>query len=126
MSLELPADLEPYTTDFRTPAVYTLDITRPDDLAAVWDDRYDTRPAYWDELVTAESVVYVGATTDLLSRLEDHRDGDVRQAVLPTIAVDVSLRNAWPCEDAQEAFERETRIALRLRRHLPETFVWWS
>jgi len=124
MSLTLPADIEPYTTDFSTPAVYGLDIVMPDDLAAEWDRRFETRAEWFDELQTAENVVYVGATGNLIGRLGDHRRGDVRQTVLPRLATDIKLRNVWPRDSVEQAFQDESKIAIRLQNHLPaNTFV---
>lgn len=124
MALSLPADAEPFAADFdqlTSPAVYALDLTPPEDVAAVWDARFDARPDYWEQLTAAESWVYVGASANLLHRLEDHREGKVRTSILPTLAEDITLRNVWWFDDADRAFEQESAVAIRLRNHLPET-----
>jgi len=126
MTLSLPADAEPYVEDFaelRGPAVYALDLTRPDDLAAAWDDEYDTRPEWFEEFRAAEGVVYVGATADLLGRLTDHKLGEKRQTVLLSVCAVDGVRNVWPMDTADEAFERESAIAIRLRNHLEGYYV---
>lgn len=126
MSLELPADPEVFADDYGQlsgPAVYALDITRPADLGDVWDRHYDNRPEWFDRFRDASAAVYVGAAANVLARLEDHRDGEVRKATLPTVAADVDLRNVWFFEQRDRAFERESNIAIRLRIHLQDTFV---
>jgi len=130
MSLSLPADVEVFLTDgydqLHDPAVYALVLERPGDVAEAWDQEFDARPPWFDEFQDARAVWYVGATNDCLSRLEDHRDGEVRVGVLQRVCEIESLRNVWWMPSTDKAFERESRIGLRLRRHLPETFVWWS
>jgi predicted GIY-YIG superfamily endonuclease len=127
MVLELPRDLEAFADEYdqlQSAAVYALDLTPPDDVAAVWDRRFEERPAYWDRLVNAETWVYVGASGNVLHRLEDHREGKVRKSILPTLAEDMALRNVWFQRSSNKAFERESAIAIRLRNHLPsEIFV---
>jgi hypothetical protein len=129
MTLTLPADLEAFADDYdqlQSAAVYALDLAPPDDVADAWDQRFDDRPDYWDRLVDAEAWVYVGASGHVLHRLEDHRDGEVRKSILPTLAADQALRNVWFQESAAIAFERESAIAIRLRNNLPsEIFVHW-
>ena len=122
MTLTLPSDLEAFTDDYTASGVYALDIQKPDDLEVEWDRRFEHRPAWFDELDAAENVVYVGAAKNLLARLEDHRDGQVRQAILPSLAVDMDLRNVWVRPDMDTAMLDESRIAIRLRNHLPETY----
>jgi predicted GIY-YIG superfamily endonuclease len=121
VTLSLPADIEPYTDDYRTPAVYALDVAMPDDLLAEWDRRFDARAAWFDELQAANAVVYVGATSDLINRLEEHRDRTVRRAVLPSLATDLELRNVWPQTSADQAYIAESQTAIRLQNHLPAT-----
>lgn len=114
MTLSLPADLEPWTDEWHTPGVYALDLTLPRDLPRAWDQRYDIRPDFVDTATQATTVLYVGATADLLGRLEDHKRGDVRNAALVSLAEDVTLHSVWPFEDETRAFERESGIALTL------------
>jgi len=124
MTLSLPSDLEPYTTDYRTAAVYALDVTMPDDLAYEWDRRFEHRAEWFDQLQAAGNEIYVGAAKNLIGRLEDHRDGQVRKAVLPSLATEIDLRNVWPKDHADDAFRDESAVAIRLRNHLPaDVFV---
>jgi len=106
--------------------VYTIDNDQehdPDDVAQAWDREFDTRPDWFDELVAAREVWYVGATNDCLSRLEDHRDGEVRVGVLQRICAIESLRNVWWFSETDRAFERESGIAVELQNHYPDVFV---
>jgi len=121
MALELPADLELFVgTAWDTPAVYCLRLSLPADLPERWDAEYDTRPDYVNPAATARQVLYVGATGDVLSRLEDHRDGEVREVALVGFAEDVDVRNVWPFDSAARAFERESGIALALESESSE------
>jgi len=125
MGLELPADLEAFADDYdqlTSAAVYALDCEIPD-LSTAWDRHYDVRPEWFDAADEKPNHIYVGAAKNVLQRLEEHRDGEIRKASLPRVADDVSLRNVWWYDDADRAFERESNVAIRLRIHLPETFV---
>lgn len=127
MSIALPEDIEPFLTDdfeqLRGPAVYALGVERPDDVAAEWDRHFDARPEYLDELQSAQHVVYVGATNDLLLRLEDHVEGELRQSALLTVCDITGLRNVWWFQDADRAFERENGIAMELANKYGDTYV---
>lgn len=129
MSLSLPADAEPFIpnngdlSSLHNPGCYALTLTRPRDLAHEWDQVFDHRPPYWDDLLTADNVVYVGASADVLSRLEDHRDSEVRLTVLTEVCDIHSLRNIWWYSSAEEAFERESGLALMLQNHKPSYYV---
>jgi predicted GIY-YIG superfamily endonuclease len=125
MSLELPSALSPYTDgDNHTSGAYALRLGRPLDLADAWERHYDERPPYWDQLMTADSVYYVGGASDLLSRLEDHRNGEVRQTVLTRVCDVTALQTAWPADNATEAFEIvEPRLARWLQNVQPASYV---
>lgn len=127
MSLSLPADLEPYTNgleDAHEPGVYALYLNRPSALADAWDEEYDVRPPYWQDLIEASRVVYVGGASDLLARLEDHRDGDVRQTALTKICDITGLHTVWVCEDKETAFNiEEPRLARMLQEEYPEWYI---
>lgn len=126
--LELPADIEPHLeahdyTRMHGPAVYSLALNPPDDLPTAWDNTFNQRPPYFEELQTAERVVYVGATNNLLGRLEDHKNGDVRVTVLTDIYTINNLHNVWWMPSADIAFERESRIALKLQQDNPGWYI---
>jgi hypothetical protein len=127
MGLELPADLEPYTNgleDAHAPGAYCLLLSKPQDLEERWHQHNDTKPPYWDQLVDAPTVAYVGGTGDLLSRLEDHRNGDVRTTTLTEVCGIEKLHTAWVDSEATHAREiLEPRVAGMLRREYPRWFV---
>lgn len=126
MSLSLPADLEPYTSDhddLHNPAVYSLRLGKPKNLPEAWDAEYERRPPYFAELQDAATVFYVGATGDALSRLEDHRDGEVRTTALTRVCSIEGLHTAWLYEDADEAFLRESQMARWLQESRPDAYV---
>ena len=127
MTFKPVEEVEAFAASFeqsRGPAIYALDLSKPDDLAAAWDKTFDSRPAYWDELQQARSVVYVGAAKNVMGRLEDHRDKEVRVGVLQRVCEIDGVRNVWFCDSADQAFERESGKAIELRNWLaPEIYV---
>jgi predicted GIY-YIG superfamily endonuclease len=125
----LPEDAEPFLTDamnfsrLRGPGCYALTLTRPDNLPEAWDAAFDHRPPYFEELQDADSVVYVGAASDVLGRLTDHKDGDKRLTVLTEVCEIDALRNIWWADTAEEAFQEESKTALMLQNERPEMYV---
>lgn len=121
--LELPSDAERHLPSdlgfdaLRGPAVYCLRLERPDDLPAAWDDRFESRPAWFSAFADAAAVVYVGSAMDVLHRLTDHKDGENRLTVLTDICEIARLRNIWffPGVERDE-LEREERTSARLLR----------
>ena len=127
MSLCLPANAEPFVdndiSELRQPGVYALKCVKPDDIAAEWDKHFDNRPDYWDELTSKDRVAYVGASADVLSRLEDHRDGNKRKAALLQVCEPVGVLNIKFFSTAQRAFERESGLALNFAQQHPSFYV---
>lgn len=128
MSLKLPADLEPYLQDYEQkngPGAYALELERPLDLEEQWHRHNEEKPPYWSDLNTADSVYYVGGTSDLLSRLEDHRNGDKRLTALTRVCEIAGLQTAWPHDgDTSEVFDvLEPRLARWLQESRPDSYV---
>lgn len=129
MTLELPQDAEKFIpeggdlSDLHGPGCYALRLDRPDDLASAWDREFDTRPDYFAELRDADTCLYVGASGDVLRRLEEHRDGEVRVGVLQRVCEIDSLRNIWWADDKEEAFQEESRLAIMLSNQYPDAYV---
>jgi len=125
VTLSLPENLETFGGFqlFHTPAVYALVLDRPDDVGQAWDREFDTRPDWFEEFRDAREVWYVGATNDCLSRLEGHRDGEVRVGVLQRICEVESLRNVWWFDTTDRAFERESGIAVAMQNEYPDVFI---
>ena len=129
MSLTLPADAEPFIpkggtlSDLSNEGVYCLLLDRPDDLAAAWDREFDHRPGYWDELEQCTQVAYVGGAQDVLSRLEEHRDKNRREAALMAVCEIDSLRNIWWVNADEDVYEQESRLALWLQNSRPSWYV---
>jgi len=123
----LPADAEPFIpkggdiSDLRNPGCYALELSRPHDVGERWDQHFDNRPDYWDEFVNADRVLYVGASKDVLGRLEDHRDGEKRKAALLRVCSIASLFGIEWFPSAAEAFEREHGRALALNNAMANT-----
>jgi len=128
MTLQLPADAEPFIPDgepfdhLHEPAVYALTLTKPDDLEAAWDAEYDARPAYFEELQDASGVVYIGEAGDVLYRLEQHRDGEQTGVLMEAFGID-SLRNIWWMDSKKQAEANESQIAIMLQNQRPDLYV---
>jgi len=125
MSLSLPADIEPFcesTDEFHNPAAYALVLDRPDDFAAAWDRQYDIRPDWLDAARTAGTLCYVGGSSDLLSRLEDHRNGDKRQTTLTRICDIDRLHTVWFAEN-EHWKQTEFQLAQWLSDERPRWYV---
>jgi predicted GIY-YIG superfamily endonuclease len=129
MSLELPADAEPFLQDahnfkrLRGAAVYALTLTRPENIGEVWDRYNDNRPDYWEELTDADGVVYVGAAKDLLARLSDHKDGEHRVPALMKVCEIDGLRNVWWVDSPDRRFIEESKLATMLQNERPDLYV---
>lgn len=128
--LALPADAEAFIPrngsfkDLHGPGCYALRLSRPDDLPAAWDAQYDERPTWFDRLVGAAGVVYIGEAGDVLRRLEEHRDGEVRTTMLTTVCEIDGLRNVWWADSKTDAEEMESRLTIMMQNQHPELFVW--
>lgn len=127
MSLSLPEDIEQHFTsdhrDYTLPGVYALRLEKPDELPEVWDREYDKRPEFWDQLTESSRVIYVGAAKNVLSRLEDHRDGEVRKAALMRVCSIDSLRNVYWFNTPERAFLKESQVAMMMQNELADTYV---
>lgn len=123
MSLSLPEDLEPYVDDYddlHSPGAYALELVRPVNLEEQWHRHNDEKPPYWRELTQGDRVFYVGGTGDLISRLEDHRNGDVRTTVLTEVCEIHGLQTVW----VGESYEHATEILEpQLHRMLQEEYA---
>jgi hypothetical protein len=123
--LRLPSDLEPWVDDFdemHDAGAYALVLSRPPDVRDVWDRHFETRPDWFATFRDAETVAYVGGSSDLLSRLEDHRDGEVRTTVLTEVCEIERLQSVWFAGD--EPFEvTEANLAAALRETRPSWYV---
>lgn len=132
MPLSLPEDLEPYIEEYdqlHSEGAYALELSRPVNLEAVWHRHNETKPPYWDRLVNASEIYYVGASGDLLARLEDHRDNDdsrrksKRDTALTKVCSVRGLHTAWPTDSVEKAYELERDIARTLSRTRPDDYI---
>ena len=129
MSLQLPACIEPHMmTDMaferiRGAAVYVLELDPPDDIYTAWDEHFENRAPYLDEIDECAEVLYVGAANDLLRRLNDHNDGEVRKAALLRVCEIESLHSVYWFDDPDIAFERESAIATVIQNERGNAYV---
>jgi hypothetical protein len=124
VTLELPAAIEPHVgAAYQQPAVYALELSTPSDFEARLARYYDHEPPWLSRAEAATRIIYVGASKRLLSRLEDHVDGDVRTVGLVGACEIDGLYDVWVFDDADRAFERESGIAIDLQTDHPEWFV---
>ena len=126
MTLTLPQAVEPFLSDdveWSQPAVYAIVLKRPEDVAQAWDSVFENRPPYFTDLQEADTVVYVGAAKNLMHRLEDHSNGNVRKSALLRICEIDHLRNVWWFDSADRAFERESGFAIALQNEHADYYV---
>ena len=109
--------------DLRGAGVYTLVCHKPDDLAGAWDSRFEHQPAYWADLQDCERVIYVGESADILSRFEDHHDGEVRQARLLEVCRPRGIIDIEFCESKHRAEVRESQIGTHLQNQHGSWYV---
>jgi len=117
-------DNQPFD-DLRNAGVYVLVCHKPDDLEAAWDSRFENRPEYWADLKDCERVVYVGESGDVLSRLEDHHDGDKRKARLLEVCPPRGIIDIEFCESKHRAELRESQIGIALQNENPSWYCHW-
>lgn len=106
--------------DWNRPGCYALSLDTPDfaiRFAERWDDHYDvSAPSGLSSAIQGGyDIVYVGATAHLRDRLQDHADGDVRQAGVCAVCPPTGVVAVWPEDTAALAFERERRRAVAYR-----------
>lgn len=120
MSLTLPGDLEPWIDtieDAFRPGAYALVLDRPEDFPAAWDRLYDIRPEWFSLARECETLAYVGGASDVLSRLEDHRDGEVRRTVLTSVCdIDHLHTVLWATDRPYSVVEYNLAVTLSRER----------
>lgn len=128
MPLSLPEDAEPFIPNgepwdhLHTAAVYALTLQYPDDPEAAWDAEHDHRPPYFEELLDADEIVYIGEAGDVLHRLGQHRDGFHTGVLMEAFGID-SLRNIWWMPSKEQAEQEESKIAIMLQNERPDLYV---
>jgi predicted GIY-YIG superfamily endonuclease len=105
--------------DARGPGCYALAVDTPnaaDDVARQWHRYHDHPPqkAFYARLADADTVLYVGAASDVYARLCDHVAGDVRKAAFLEAFPAESLHSLWPKDSAEVAFREEEAVARAL------------
>jgi len=110
-------------SELRSPGVYAIQCCQPDDPREAWLRHYEVLPEYIEELEDADTIVYVGASADMYDRLIDHADRDVRKAALLKVCPPYCLLDVEHYDTADRAFDRESRLAIKLQNEHPSWYV---
>lgn len=111
----------------RGPGCYALEVEQPATVQQAinwWRNVRDVNPPNdaLARIATAESILYVGAASNVYERLCDHVAADVRRAAFLSAFPVKSLHSLWPKDSAEVAFREETAVARALAG--PERRVW--
>jgi len=123
--LSLPADLEPYADSYdqlTNPAVYALQLEKPEDAEWALAGAFDAWPAWGEEFLAFSEILYVGAAKNALERLEQHRDGEFRPTLMEVCEV-ARIVDLWWFDSAEAAFEKESGIALEVAHEHSAAYV---
>lgn len=116
-------DTQGLLADSRGAGAYALRVDTPADPEAVaraWLSEVDAAlPHEAFARLSRERVAYVGGSSDVYSRLQDHGDAQVRQATFLEVFDPVDLIDVWPADDP---FRAERRVARALSR---DGWVCW-
>ena len=126
MSLSLPADIEPFLRDgyeWSDAGCYALNVDVPSDVRERFESEFDVIPGYVHMLEERDAAMYVGASANVLRRLEDHRDGEKRKAVLFRVCEIDSVEGVWWFDSKDKAFEEEYNIGSALQTLNPTVYV---
>lgn len=115
MSLNLPADVEPFGREWSQPGCYALQYAKPDDLRERAERRYDTLPEWFEALEECDNCLYVGKASNVMQRIEDHNEGRYRATVLTKVGCEpVAVEAIDYYVSAEEAAQEEFNTAVRL------------
>lgn len=111
--------------DAHGPGCYGLRVRTPNTkerVVTAFTEHVDVAPGreVCGKLAAADRVAYVGASGDVYDRLQDHADGDVRQALFLRCFDVVDIVDVWP---SATPFESEYNRAAALSR---EGWTVWS
>jgi len=108
------------------PGIYVLELDSPGTSlhahARRWYAEYQTvHPDDVAGLVGTDRLLYVGATSHLQKRLEDHVQAEVRQSAWLKVYPPTELVTVSVSPGAGQAFEHETQVAHQVADATPET-----
>lgn len=122
MSLELPADAEPFGRDWSRSGVYVLRYSVPDNVHERAEHAFDHPPAWLDALFECDKCLYVGEGGNVMHRLEDHNNGDVRKTTLSRLGCEpIGVVNIIYKDSKEEAELAEWNTAKRVARQTADT-----
>jgi len=121
--------LEAFVDDLsaaHTPGVYAIKCSQPvgfERVARRFNDKYDKPAPDWlMEAWACDAALYVGGADNIYERLEQHAEKEQTAAFLEIFPAH-SIYEIWPCEDTEEAFQRESEIAIELQNKLRMVYV---
>jgi len=117
--------------DAYSPAVYCLELGTPRSektLKNSWWDWHNEDPPSWAwAAYYAQSVYYVGATSNMWHRIRDHVGHPEKGAKIVYAFPPWKVEKIWPCNSEYEAFELEERAAEMIEEEKPgDVFVYQS
>jgi predicted GIY-YIG superfamily endonuclease len=115
MTLTLPADAEPFGTDWDLPGCYVLRYEPPENSTDAVDAAFETRPPWTEALAECSHCLYVGEATNVMRRLEDHNNQNKRLTTLSRIGCEPVGIEAIEYHASKEAAEHaEYNTAVRM------------
>jgi hypothetical protein len=100
--------------DVHTPAAYAFELLQPKNKQTLiddWEYWFDTEPPSWAwAAFHSNTVYYVGGTSDIWFRVQDHAEPD-RGAKIMKCFPRRKVEIIEPCPNEDAAFEREEQLA---------------
>ena len=123
-------DIEPWVDDLsdaREPGVYVVKCSTPsewDTVERLWSKHYEVDPPDWvREAFESHVVLYVGGAKDVLGRLHQHLENANQSSALTRVFPLHSLWDVRWMDSAEQAFERESGVAIEIDERYPAIYV---
>lgn len=110
--------------------LYLLECRRPNETVYTITQRaqtfshYDTVPSWLDIALRAEYLIYVGQTSDPISRITNHAQGNEYAALFTRLFPPQSVRQLKPCDSETDARHREALLRQRLNDMFDAFFAY--
>lgn len=115
-------------SDSRAPGVYvlelsTLDTNSIEEHSRAWLEHFETIPEYLNTIAGSDRLLYVGASPDVQSRIETHLHSPNRSTTIAKVYPIHSIESIYWMNSAEEAFTKESKIAIDLANEYPDAYV---